>query len=152
MLRPLEVNDIPSTASPSPHASSFRFILVKRSLGRRKPGILLRSGIVRMRGQWTNDHGMRLHEYPPSVCLLLQAGTDAMQTAEDREKAKAREESSAPPLKPTAAVTAAAVSDGVPRDVQRRLAIRTRFCDDFFEDCAGPRGIKQCASLRLVFS
>lgn len=26
---------------------------------------------------------------------------------------------------------------------KRRMAIRTRFCDDFFEDCAGARGIKQ---------
>ncbi|CAB1111767.1 unnamed protein product [Ectocarpus sp. CCAP 1310/34] len=77
----------------------------------------------------------------------LLAGPDAMQTAEDREKAKAHEESSAPPLDPTAAATAAVASNGVPRDVQRRLAIRTRFCDDFFEDCAGPRGIKQIVSL-----
>ncbi|CBN75792.1 conserved unknown protein [Ectocarpus siliculosus] len=73
----------------------------------------------------------------------LLAGPDAMQTVED----KAQEESSLPPLEATAAATAAAASDGVPRDVQRRLAIRTRFCDDFFEDCAGPRGIKQIVSL-----
>ena len=35
----------------------------------------------------------------------------------------------------------------------KRLAIRTRFIDDFFEDCAGPRGIKQASFLggRLVF-
>ncbi|CAN0561567.1 unnamed protein product, partial [Ectocarpus sp. 12 AP-2014] len=78
----------------------------------------------------------------------LLAGPDAMQTVEDREKAKAQEESSAPPLEEaTTAATAAVASDSVPRDVQRRLAIRTRFCDDFFEDCAGPRGIKQIVSL-----
>ncbi|CAM9487222.1 unnamed protein product, partial [Ectocarpus sp. 6 AP-2014] len=70
-----------------------------------------------------------------------------MQTVEDREKAKAQEELSAPPLEATAAATAAAASDGVPRDVHRRLAIRTRSCDDFFENCAGPRAIKQIVSL-----
>ncbi|CAM9581551.1 unnamed protein product [Ectocarpus fasciculatus] len=82
----------------------------------------------------------------------LLAGPDAMQTAEDREKARAQEELSAPPLEATDTDTdtdtvAAAASDGVPRDAQRRLAIRTRFCDDFFEDCTGPRGIKQIVSL-----
>ncbi|CAN0131925.1 unnamed protein product [Ectocarpus sp. 12 AP-2014] len=71
-----------------------------------------------------------------------------MQTVEDREKAKAQEDSSALPLEEaTTTATAAVASDSVTRDVQRRLAIRTRFCDDFFEDCAGPRGIKQIVSL-----
>ncbi|CBJ26484.1 conserved unknown protein [Ectocarpus siliculosus] len=86
---------------------------------------------------------MTTHE-KSSVAL---AGPDPIQTVEDREKVKAQEELSAPPLEATTAATAAAASDGVPRDVQTRLAIRTRFCDDFFEDCAGPRGIKQIVSL-----
>lgn len=36
--------------------------------------------------------------------------------------------------------------------VQRRLAIRTRFCDDFFKDCADARGITQarCGGARQL--
>lgn len=31
----------------------------------------------------------------------------------------------------------------LPQLSERRLAIRTRFCDDFFEDCTLSKGIKQ---------
>lgn len=40
----------------------------------------------------------------------------------------------------SAAITAAAKRS-------RRLAIRTRFCDDFFEDCVISRGIKQVGTI-----
>ena len=65
------------------------------------------------------------------------------------ERATAGDEAaSAPPdtTGDTASVTAAdggavrSVKKG--RSTSKRLAIRTRSCDDFFEDCAGPRGIK----------
>lgn len=77
---------------------------------------------------------------------VYQAGPDAMQTAEDRRKAKAEEEEAtvaAGAGTAEAAAAAAAATGGESRGSERRLAIRTRFCDDFFEDCAGRRGIKQ---------
>lgn len=81
-----------------------------------------------------------------SVVAAHQAGPDAMQMAEDRRKAKAEEEAAAAAAEDGAAQSATAgatAAGGEGRGSERRLAIRTRFCDDFFEDCAGRRGIKQ---------
>eukprot|EP00903_Cladosiphon_okamuranus_P015440 g14261.t1 len=85
----------------------------------------------------------------------LLAGPDAMQMVEDRRKARAEEAAAA------SAAAAAGAGDGTAeattgvatgaewetRGSERRLAIRTRFCDDFFEDCVGRRGIKQIVSV-----
>ena len=38
-----------------------------------------------------------------------------------------------------------------PSSSSRRLAIRTRFCDDYFENCAGARGIKQVHSAGEIY-
>eukprot|EP00752_Nemacystus_decipiens_P008595 g7674.t1 len=75
----------------------------------------------------------------------LLAGPDAMQVAEYRRKAKADEEVAA--AAEGAADTTMAAVEREARGSERRLAIRTRFCDDFFEDCAGRREIKQIVSV-----
>ncbi|CAM9815400.1 unnamed protein product, partial [Laminaria digitata] len=90
-----------------------------------------------------------------------QAGPDAMRSYNEREKAR-DEAASAPPPDDPASSTDPATSTGSGdtavggavrymgekgRSAPKRLAIRTRFCDDFFEDCAGPRGIKQIVSV-----
>lgn len=67
-----------------------------------------------------------------TFAIVHQAGPDAIQMSEDMQKARKGE---------GAATASAAGADS--RSSERRLAIRTRFCDDFFEDCAGQRGIKQ---------
>ncbi|CAM9982501.1 unnamed protein product [Pylaiella littoralis] len=82
----------------------------------------------------------------------LLAGPEAMQKAEDRQKAKEEEETasfaaeSTTTTRSTGATAAAKVSQASSGG-ERRLAIRTRFCDDFFEDCTTRRGIRQIVSL-----
>lgn len=68
-----------------------------------------------------------------------------MQMSEDRRKAKAEEQAAA--AKGQAEQGGGAAGGAESGGSERRLAIRTRFCDDFFEDCAGRRGIKQVGTL-----
>ncbi|CAM9451642.1 unnamed protein product [Scytosiphon promiscuus] len=80
------------------------------------------------------------------------AGPDAMEIYEDRQKVREEEEAAAAAAAAAAVSTSAAIEAPAPegrksRGAERRLAIRTRFCDDFFEDCAVQRGIKQIVSL-----
>ncbi len=65
-----------------------------------------------------------------------------MQTIQDKEEAPPVAVASAAAAgKEGSKLSAAAVA------TDRRLAIRTRFIDDFFEDCTGRRGIKQVSIL-----
>ena len=74
-----------------------------------------------------------------------------MRSYDEREKARDEAASASPDATgSTGSVTAAAGGavrcvgeEG--RSAPKRLAIRTRFIDDFFEDCAGPRGIRQAS-------
>lgn len=83
--------------------------------------------------------------------LRYQAGPDAMRSY--AERAKAIEEAASAPPEATDSAGSTTVAAGGPlmfvgekgRSAPKRLAIRTRFCDDFFEDCTGPRGIKQAS-------
>lgn len=74
-----------------------------------------------------------------------------MEIYEERERVKEEEKSAAPAAAAstsTAPEKAAAPEGKTSRGAERRLAIRTRFCDDFFEDCAGKRDIKQVRTVR----
>ena len=78
-----------------------------------------------------------------------QAGPDTMRSYYEIEKA--RDEAMSASRDATDSTNPVTVAAGgaikgmteTGRTAPKRLAIRTRFIDDFFEDCTGPRGIKQ---------
>eukprot|EP00904_Undaria_pinnatifida_P003031 jgi/Undpi1/12729/HiC_scaffold_6.g02397.m1 len=97
--------------------------------------------------------------YAELLSTARGAGPDAMRSYTERAKVTSDLADSSSTLLgatsstgPVADATAPA-GDGMRSEretgtvASKRLAIRTRFIDDFFEDCAGPRGIKQIVSV-----
>lgn len=83
--------------------------------------------------------GLSSKRRPLWVRLILQAGRDAMRASEDLETSQeAAGKSSGDSISSPSGDAASAAPN-----TNRRLAIRTRFIDDFFEDCVLSRGIKQ---------
>lgn len=84
-----------------------------------------------------------------SSCMLVslfffspQAGSEAMGVVEERKSPSENKKKE---------------GGGDDALTNRRLSIRTRFCDDFFEDCTMSRGIKQvcpdrCLGYRFTFA
>lgn len=71
-----------------------------------------------------------------------------MEIYDEIERVLEQQRAAAAAASPSQAPEAAAAPEQrKSRGVERRLAIRTRFCDDFFEDCAGERGIKQVCTV-----
>ncbi|CAM9366563.1 unnamed protein product [Ascophyllum nodosum] len=78
----------------------------------------------------------------------LLAGPEAMQKVADRQpQTTDPQRSDADRDRSVESVDETAEREKGPSSSSRRLAIRTRFCDDYFENCAGARGIKQIVSL-----